>query len=407
MANALYICYFGIREPLVQTQVLPYLRELRKDGHKITLLTFEPDLRTGWTAAQTGEMKQAMKADGIVWEFLAYHRRPSAIATAYDIFRGAAKVRTLIRKRQIDILHGRVHVPTLMGALGRKLSRRKPKLLFDIRGFFPEEYTEAGIWPENGAIYRAAKRVEKWLMNEADGFVVLTHKAREVLFGEPGTEHRPVEVIPCCVDLEKRFAVDRDALRSNVRSKLGLGDRFVVVHAGALGGLYLNEQIADFLAAARELEPSTFAIFLTQTDPRLIVPLLRSRGYTNADFFVGTVAPDEVPAYLCAADVGLSFVRAGYATQSRSPTKIPEYLACGLPLIANSGVGDVDDLINERGVGIIVKSFDKAELARSFEALRALGDVRELCRETARLDFDLVSVGGERYRSIYSKLVNK
>ena len=34
MAKTLYICYFGLREPLVQTQVLPYLRELLREGEK-------------------------------------------------------------------------------------------------------------------------------------------------------------------------------------------------------------------------------------------------------------------------------------------------------------------------------------------------------------------------------------
>jgi len=33
MPGTLYICYFGIREPLVQTQVLPYLRELMKGDY--------------------------------------------------------------------------------------------------------------------------------------------------------------------------------------------------------------------------------------------------------------------------------------------------------------------------------------------------------------------------------------
>ena len=41
MQKTLYICYFGVREPLVQTQVIPYLRELKKDGYEISLLTFE------------------------------------------------------------------------------------------------------------------------------------------------------------------------------------------------------------------------------------------------------------------------------------------------------------------------------------------------------------------------------
>ena len=40
--HSLYICYFGLREPLVQTQVLPYLRELVAGGVKMSLLTFEP-----------------------------------------------------------------------------------------------------------------------------------------------------------------------------------------------------------------------------------------------------------------------------------------------------------------------------------------------------------------------------
>jgi len=34
----------------------------------------------------------------------------------------------------------------MMGAIAKKLSRQKPKLLFDIRGFFPEEYTDAGTF---------------------------------------------------------------------------------------------------------------------------------------------------------------------------------------------------------------------------------------------------------------------
>jgi len=43
--RSLYICYFGIEEPLVKTQVLPYLRELVKGGHEMSLVTFEQSCR--------------------------------------------------------------------------------------------------------------------------------------------------------------------------------------------------------------------------------------------------------------------------------------------------------------------------------------------------------------------------
>ena len=334
---------------MVQTQVIPYLVEIRKGGTEVSLLTFEPRdeaerLRGGDEAAERRELAEK----GIKWYWLRYHKRPSVPATAWDILSGALYVRRLLAKERFDILHCRVHVPMLMGAIARKLSRQSPKLLFDIRGFFPEEYTDAGVWPDGGWLYRSAKRVERWLMKESDGFVVLTEKAREILFSESresgyDKHGRPVEVIPCCVDLEKRFSGDGAEMRRSVRAKLGLNGRRVILHLGALGGLYLTEEIADLLAAARGENAGTFAMFLTQSDPEKIVPLLKERGFGDGDYFAGCVPAAEVQGYLEAADIALSVVKATFATQSRSPTKIPEYLACGLPIIANRGVGDVDE----------------------------------------------------------------
>jgi glycosyltransferase involved in cell wall biosynthesis len=423
--KTLYICYFGLRQPLVQTQVIPYLLELMKSDKleiaeseyedipgyiDVSLLTFESDFHENWTKEQIEAEKANLAEKGIDWYCLPYHKRFSAVATAYDIFRGAWFIRRINLEKKFDVLHGRVHVPTLMGALARKFSQRKPKLLFDIRGFFPEEYTDAGVWPEGGLLYRWAKRIEKWLMKEADGFVVLTDKARDALFPEAketGLDKfgRPVEMIPCCVDIEKRFSGNRDSLREETRSKLGVKDRFVFAHVGALGGLYLTEQIADFLQTARMRNSNIFALFLTQSDPSLIVPLLKLRGFEDSDYFVGRADPNDVPSYLSASDVGLSFVRSSYATQSRSPTKIPEYLACELPVIANSGVGDVDALIARNGVGVSIVDFGQASYLEALKGIEELCDIRERCRETAVREFDLSKVGGLRYRRLYSSLL--
>src|SRR5438445_7943875 len=233
MPKTLYVCYFGLREPLVQTQVIPYLLEIIKDGVEVTLLTFEPDLKQKWTREQIAIERKKLAEKGIKWICLAYHKRLSVVATAYDVFRGTWLIRRMIGRDRIDILHGRVHIPTLMGAIARKFSRRKPKLLFDIRGFFPEEYTDAGVWPADGWIYRAAKRAEKWLLRVSDGFIVLTEKAREILFPdslESGFDKlgRPVEVIPCCVDFQSRFAVEGEIIRESERKELGVEDRYVV-----------------------------------------------------------------------------------------------------------------------------------------------------------------------------------
>ena len=122
---------------------------------------------------------------------------------------------------------------------------------------------------------------------------------------------------------------------------------------------------------------------------------------------MGQLDPSEIPRYLSAADVGLSFVKATYATQSRSPTKIPEYLAAGLPIIANSGVGDVDKLITDDGVGVLIDSFDSDSYRQAIRRLKTLGNIGDKCRETAKNRFALETVGGVRYRRLYKKLFCK
>jgi glycosyltransferase involved in cell wall biosynthesis len=405
MSKTLYICYFGVSEPLVQTQVLPYLREIRKGGTEVSLLTFEPNREI-----DTAGIRGRLAAEGIQWHSLPYHKRLSVIATAWDIFKGTLFVRRFISKERPDILHGRVHVPTLMGALGRKVSRHKPKLLFDIRGFFPEEYTDAGVWPEGGLLYRSAKRVERWLLKEADGFIVLTEKARSILFpesAETGFEKfgRPVEVIPCCVDIQ-RFSSAGSGARGEVRNELNLDGRFVVAYVGAFGGWYLTKETADFFGALKAKNPKAFALILTQSPAEMIAQPLRDRGYGPDDFLVTKVRPDEISRYLSAADAAVSLIKPSYSKQASSPTKNAEYLASGLPMVANAGVGDVDSLVNDHRVGAIVSDLSDEGYSDALDQLAGLGDISDHCREVAREEFDLEQVGGPRYRRIYGRLLN-
>lgn len=396
-----------MNEPLVQTQVIPYLRELVKGGHDLTLLTFEPG------DVDESEIRSTLAADGIEWNWLRYHKRPSVPATLFDIANAVRFIRKLMKRRPFEILHARSHVPMMMAALARKASSNKPKLLFDIRGFMPEEYVDAGVWSESGAIYRNVKTAESWLMAEADGFVILTEAARDVLFpesAESGYDNagRPVEVIPCCVDFERRFSGDASERRAMKRKQLQVEDRFVIAHVGALGGLYLTEEIADLLYLSKLENEKTFALFLTQSNPELIIPLLRDRGFSETDFIVRKVPASEVEDYVYASDVGLSFVKATFATKSRSPTKIPEYLAAGLPIIANAGVGDTNRQLDEDGCGTLLHELTERGYRKAIRELSSLRpNIAELCRKSARMRFDLAEVGGRRYRRLYDSLTDR
>jgi glycosyltransferase involved in cell wall biosynthesis len=412
-ARTLYICYFGLREPLVQTQVLPYLRRLAAGGVGVHLLTFEPDKRAKWTRQELEEQRAKLAAEGISWHSLAYHKNPSLPATLYDITAGALAAARIVRKNDVDVIHARSHVAAAMGAAAKRLTRRP--LIFDIRGFLPEEYVDAGVWPAGGRLYHLAKRAERRLLDASDGFVVLTKKAREILF--PGYDDsdasdaatRPVEVIPCCVDMSRFDAADRLS-RDAVREELGVVGRRVFAYVGALGGWYLTDETADVLAAAHREAASTFSLVLTQSRPEIIADVLRARGVADENFLIRKVSPAEVPRYLKAADVAVSFIKPCYSKLSSSPTKLAEYLASGLPVICNAGVGDVDELVEGERVGIILRELNEDAYRKALEeveALRREGDFAERCREVAVRHFDLERVGGERYLRLYGRVLGR
>jgi glycosyltransferase involved in cell wall biosynthesis len=379
MSGGLYLCYFGLREPLVQTQVLPYLRELAGGGERMALLTFE---REPWSGGLQASERARLRADGISWHSLPYHK--AVPGKLLDIARGAMRAASIARAEGLDVLHGRSHVGAMIGALAKR--RARAKLIFDIRGFLAEEYADSGNWREGGLLFRATKRAERWLMRAADGFVVLTENAKRTLFPS-GTGGRAIEVIPTCVD-PARFEAPRPH------------DRFVFVYAGSLGGYYLTRETAEFLAAARAIDPSVYALVLTQSDAALLVGELERVGFTRDDYRLVNAAPEDVPRWLAEADAGLAIIRPSYARRAMSPTKVAEYLAAGLPVVATAGIGDLDALRNV----ILLHGNAYAEAFRALQELRRDPELAERCREEARSKYDMASVGGARYRRLYAGL---
>ncbi|MEJ7618023.1 MAG: glycosyltransferase family 4 protein [Pyrinomonadaceae bacterium] len=406
--RTLYLCYFGLREPLVQTQVLPYLREIAKGGYEIYLLTFEPEFRSHWTDEEIDREKERLANQGIKWLSLPYHKRPSLPSTLYDIAAGARLAAKLVRQHKIEIIHARSHVAAAMGALAKKVSGGQ--LIFDIRGFMPEEYVDAGVWPAGGRLYRLTKAAERRLFKSADAFVVLTEQARRMLFGDGANRDargRPIEVIPCCVDL-CRFSWSSGASKQELKSELKLDGCRVIVYVGALGGWYLTDEMAEFLAAAHRQDAATFSLILTQSRPEMIARRLRSLGVAERDYMIRKVAPNEIPRYLRAADFALSFIKPCYSKRASSPTKIAEYLAAGLPVISNAGIGDLDEMIESDRVGVIVREFNEAAYLSALTAVERLAQEAETaarCAESAAKRFDLEGVGGEAYRRLYRRLL--
>jgi glycosyltransferase involved in cell wall biosynthesis len=392
--RSLYICYLSLEDPLVHTQVVAYLEGLAARGHEIHLLTYDSEL--------SAEQRRAWRADlerrGIAWHSLRYHKRPSLPATVYDALAGAALAVRLVRRHRLEAIHARNHVPAAAALIARRLTRSR--LIFDLRGLMAEEYVDAGRWREGGIPFRLTKRVERAAINRASGMVMLTERVRELLFGSEASEAR--EVIPCCADL-KRLDSGRGE-RGTMRKELGIGDRPVLAYVGKFGGWYLDAEMVEFFATARESMPGLFFLVITQAERSDVAARLARRGIPEADYRVIRVEPERLGPYLAAADFGICFIRRCPSKVSSSPTKVGEYLGAGLPVVSGRGIGDVDDLLGGGDAGVLVDEFSPDGYRRATDAILGLlanPATAERCRVLARRRLSLDLVGIPRYDYLY------
>ena len=399
--RVLFISYNGMLEPLGQTQVLPYLRELAKRGVKFTLLSFErekaftPD---GQRARE--ELKRELSTHGIEWHWLRYHRRPTLPATVYDVFAGIRYASRLVRRNKIELVHARSHIPaTIALRLKRKFGI---KMIFDVRGLMAEEYVDAKHWPEGGLRYRITKATERRIFAATDAVVTLTERIWPIIKEWDGLRGRDVHhaVVPCCVDLSLFKFDERE--RTRLRASLNLGERLTLVYSGSLDGWYLTEEMADFFASIVRKRNDAHLLWLTMGSRDRVRQLMSARGISEENFSIHSVAPKEMPSYLAAGDVGISFIKRCFSKLASSPTKNGEYLACGLPIVINTGIGDSDALS-----AILIDDFSDREFDAACTAIEtAVNDpnVKMKSRAVAEEVFDLETVGAERYARLYKSV---
>lgn len=390
---ALYLCYFGLREPLVQTQVLPYLAELAKAGYRMELLTFEPGWPGSWSTEDLLVWRERLAARGIGWHVRGYHRSPSLPATLFDLLMGVLYIIRFSNRHRVDLLHARSHIPLIMALLARWWVGSR--VIFDLRGLLADEYVDAGHWRPGSLVYRTIKWWERRGLERADQVVVLTERMARWIERQAGVSPDRVTVIPCCVKVT-------DAPCDSDRSAQDL------IYAGSVTGLYQLEEMAHFFLALRARRPTARWRILTQTDPDSVRRRLERAGVDPTALDVRFVPPTEVSSTLKGCLAGLSFRRPTFSQIAASPTKVGEYLAAGLPVVTNRGIGDLDQLIEQERVGVVVAESGERAWAEAVDRLLVLGADPELaarCQRLARESFGLATVGGPRYVATYRRLL--
>jgi len=407
MKHILFLSYDGMTDPLGQSQVIPYLSGLSRYGYRFTILSCDKPSKY---REHKSYVQSLLKDLPIQWVSIPYHKNPPVLSSIYDLKKMKQAIKVIHQRDPVHMLHTRPGVPTLAALWAKK--KFGFKFLNDVRGFWADERVDGGMWDIKNPVYKTVydffKKHEYECLERAEYNTCLTYAAQKEMLGWKNLKNQPlqIEVIPCSADLDL-FDPARitEAVKQEWRSKLGLakGD-MVISYLGSIGGWYLTEEMMRFCKMFAQKEPAAKFLFISPHRHSVIVEAAEKHGLDAGRIITIQAKRHEVPALLSLSDYSLFFIKPCYSKISSSPTKHGEIMAMGIPVITNSGVGDVKEIVQKYNAGFVVEDFEETSFEKVIDEIISGKSLdREAIRRGA-VEFYSLDKAVSKYSEVYGKI---
>ena len=345
------------------------------------------------------DLRARLAAAGIVWECAPYAGDGSASAAVRN---EAALVNAATSTRDLAGIHARAY-HSAVAAFAAWLSTGTP-YLFDARSYWFDERLEDGRWFTTPIRLALARGVEHQLFAQARGVVTLTElQADDVRTGRFGTSrHSAVQCITTCADFDDFVRLpSHDCLRVPEGQRRTLAGKRVLGIIGSVNRSYLVDETLGLVAAVlRRDETAHLLIMSGQRDEYL--SRLSALGIDKDRFTLARADHEVMPEWLSLIDWGMLLLNPNSAAKRASmPTKLGEFLACGVRPVQFGCNTEVSDWVRRTGSGIVLPDVRPSTLEEAAERIVATAlDSRAtaLARTLARPHFSLEHGLGEYER---------
>jgi hypothetical protein len=227
---------------------------------------------------------------------------------------------------------------------------------------------ELFLWKRNSIKYRLLKHLETRAGLDADYVLTGTNYMVKELTdqGASGKIFRS----PTGVD-EEEFYFRMDG-RKTVERRFGLSSSDpIILYMGKFGDLYYSWQIPFFFRIIKKNIPNVRFIVITPTSYSCVSSYFEKGGLDIGDVICLFKPPQEdIKLYISAANLGISAIPPTPSQRFRSPTKVGEYLLCGLPYLTCKGVSEDDIVALKEGVGVVVNDFSEESITKSIPSIK-------------------------------------
>jgi glycosyltransferase involved in cell wall biosynthesis len=387
MAKVIYLSFNSITEPLVHSQVLSYLQGLQSYKWQFILLTAEGFM----TKHQVAQYQKQMKGLGIEWHAV-FKTRLGTIAQIYRMYKLAS---VFIKNNQIALIHARSYFSGTVAYLLHKKTRLP--YIYDIRGFWVDEKVYKGRLQQGSVLFRVLKYVDSKIYKSSSGIVSLTSMAVTDIkkFAIWDKVSLPaISVIPTCVNTDKFKSIENEGLN--------------FIYLGSVGQGYMGDVIFKLFHLLQKHYQQHKITLISRSDKELIKKLATINKVDLNRIEHLQLTHDQVPMQLGRGHVGLSFIQNHFSKRASCATKIGEYLSCGMPVLCNSGIGDMDVVLTTN-VSVICDEFSEQSLLQAIEDIVNLSNINETsgaCVELSKHYFSLKK-GIKNYHKLYNTVITE
>jgi hypothetical protein len=363
-----YVTVDSVSEGVGSSQILPLLRGISREGLSVNLISFEK-------RHPAPELEYQVKGFGIDWSIHEFK--------SFGAIAGVSRFREIMNSiPETQVIHSRSDIATAASIL----SKRAPTL-WDVRSLWPDQRLFMETTYMKKTLLKSTRAIESFASHGSSAMSTLTSAVVPILEARHMRIPSIRTVVPTSVDLDA-FQLSETFPR-NIKA----------LFSGTYNNYYDLNLSRKFIEEFRKA---------TSLEVHWARPKESFRQYlaVGEDYSFEVTQP-EMSKLIQMYSFGISICKldAGPSLAAAMPTKVAEFLACGRPVVINSGLGDLDQFVREFDAGVVLDGTSGDEKVKVEALLKLLSDPEtpNRCRALAEKYFDMRK-GIQKYLRVYEQI---